>query len=126
MAAYHIISTLTEDWEDFDPRDAGFDELPEEITGRVHWLQKIHGSRIGGKNGVPFSGGIYKGDPTPPFAWTYAYDQITVLLEGEISAELDDGERIHLQKGDVIYIERGLSGTWSYPKPYKILFLLFR
>ena len=53
------------------------------------------------------------------FPWTYDSTEECYLLEGEVSVETKDGEKVTFGKGDFVSFPKGLSCTWEVRKPVK-------
>lgn len=56
---------------------------------------------------------------TSRFPWTYDSTEECYLLEGEVSVETKDGDKITFGKGDFVSFPKGLSCTWEVKKPVK-------
>ena len=57
---------------------------------------------------------------TPPTRWT-----IGILMDGEISLELDDSKVVALEPGDIV-VQNGTRHAWRNPgtKPATLIFVL--
>jgi uncharacterized protein len=52
------------------------------------------------------------------FDWTYDGTEQCLFLEGDVIVETEDGN-FHLQPGDFVTFEAGLSCVWDIKKPVK-------
>jgi len=46
------------------------------------------------------------------FDWSYSDKEICYFLEGEVEVELDGGERVKIESGDLATFPKGMSCTW--------------
>ncbi|MFA5115536.1 MAG: cupin domain-containing protein [Candidatus Omnitrophota bacterium] len=53
------------------------------------------------------------------FHWTYDSTEECYLLEGEVSVETKDGDKISFGKGDFVSFPKGLSCAWEVRKPVR-------
>jgi uncharacterized cupin superfamily protein len=53
------------------------------------------------------------------FDWFYDSTEECYLLEGEVSVETKDGEKINFGKGDFVTFPKGLSCVWDIKKPVR-------
>ena len=53
------------------------------------------------------------------FPWTYDSVEECLLLEGQVTVESDDGQKVKFGKGDFVTFPKGLSCTWIVEKPVK-------
>jgi uncharacterized cupin superfamily protein len=47
------------------------------------------------------------------FNWQFSYDETLVVLEGRATVELDTGEKVDLEPGDMAFFGRGHGSTWT-------------
>ncbi len=47
------------------------------------------------------------------FPWTYDETETCYFLEGEVIVTPDDGEPVHIGKGDLVTLPKGMSCTWK-------------
>jgi len=53
------------------------------------------------------------------FPWSYDSIEECYLLEGDVTVETKDGERVSFNKGDFVTFPKGLSCTWNIKKPVR-------
>ena len=53
------------------------------------------------------------------FPWSYDSTEECYLLDGEVTVETGDGERVSFRKGDFVTFPKGLSCTWIIKKPVR-------
>ena len=53
------------------------------------------------------------------FDWFYDSTEECYLLEGEVSVETKDGEKLTFGKGDFVTFPKGLSCVWDIKKPVR-------
>ena len=51
------------------------------------------------------------------FDWFYDSTEECYLLEGEVTVETEDGEKVTFGKGDFVTFPKGLSCVWDIKKP---------
>lgn len=69
------------------------------------------------KNGV-FSWPIWKKEVSR-FDWSYSDTEECYLLEGQVTVETSDGNKVEFGAGDFVTFPKGLSCTWDIKKPVK-------
>jgi len=47
------------------------------------------------------------------FPWTYDSGETCLFLEGDVIVTPDDGEPVHMGKGDLVTFPRGMNCTWE-------------
>jgi ethanolamine utilization protein EutQ (cupin superfamily) len=70
---------------------------------------------IMGKDGC-LSAGFSEYDAPCSFSWTFEYNEVFFMIEGELSLAIDGGEPIMFQPGDLGYIEAGAATTITVPQ----------
>jgi ethanolamine utilization protein EutQ len=58
------------------------------------------------------------------FPWTLTYDEIDIVLEGELVIKRDDVS-VHGKAGDVIFIPKGSSITFGTPQHVRFIYVAF-
>jgi hypothetical protein len=53
------------------------------------------------------------------FPWAYDSTEECFLLEGQVTVETKDGEKVSFGKGDFVTFPKGLSCTWIVEKPVR-------
>lgn len=53
------------------------------------------------------------------FDWHYGQAEECYILEGEVSVESGDGEKVEFGKGDFVVFPKGLSCVWDIKAPVK-------
>lgn len=86
-------------------------------NGKVHWLKAS-------ADGEPMLyAGLFTGEPSI-FTYTFGGNETFNVLEGEVSVELDSGERVDLVPGDLVTFPKGASSTWTVKAPFKKFFVI--
>lgn len=78
---------------------------------------------ITAKHGSPVAAGfmsLHKGS----FPWTLTYDEVQYVIEGELHLVTDKGTKIG-KPGDVLFIPKGTSVTFSTPQWAKFLYVTY-
>lgn len=53
------------------------------------------------------------------FDWSYDSSEECYLLEGDVTVETKDGQKVHFGKGDFVVFPKGLSCNWQINSPVK-------
>jgi len=53
------------------------------------------------------------------FPWTYDSIEECLILEGQVTVEIEDGKKVKFGKGDFVTFPKGLSCTWIVEKPVR-------
>ena len=53
------------------------------------------------------------------FPWSYSSVEECYVLEGDVTIETKDGQKVHFGKGDFVTFPTGLSCTWDIKKPVR-------
>jgi uncharacterized cupin superfamily protein len=64
------------------------------------------------------TGGVWKCTPGT-FDLTFTWDEMALLLEGELIIEQDSGPRVHIRPGDFFFVPRGTKTRWIVVKTLK-------
>lgn len=79
-------------------------------------------------DGSPMAAGYMALDATQPgggvFAWTLTYDEVDIVLEGELVITRGD-EQVCGRSGDVIYIAKGSSITFGTPSYARFVYVAY-
>lgn len=78
---------------------------------------------VTGDDGSPMAAG-YMTLTRGSFPWTFTYDEVQVVLEGELQLGGDGGDRIG-RPGDVFYIPKGSRITFGTPSWAKFVYVTF-
>jgi len=85
--------------------------------GEVHWLRDTAGG-----DGLLLTG-LWRAEPGT-FPYTFAADETFVLLEGSVSIDLENGETVELNEGDLVSFVAGTKATWHVRQPSKKFFVV--
>lgn len=86
-------------------------------NGKVHWLKAS-------AEGEPLLyAGFFTVDPST-FTYTFSGNETFHLLEGEVSIELENGDRLDMVPGDVASFPKGHPSTWTIKSPLKKFFVI--
>lgn len=79
-------------------------------------------------DGSPLAAGYMALDATQPgggvFAWTLTYDEVDIVLEGELVITRGD-EQVRGRAGDVIFIAKGSSITFGTPNTARFVYVAY-
>lgn len=78
---------------------------------------------VTGDDGAPMAAG-YMTLTRGSFPWTFTYDEVQIVLEGELQLGGDGGDRIG-RPGDVFYIPKGSRITFGTPSWAKFVYVTF-
>jgi hypothetical protein len=56
------------------------------------------------------------------FRWNFTYDETVIVVKGRATVELESGETISLNPGDMAFFERGQWSTWTIHEPFRKAF----
>lgn len=102
-------------------RDAPMSVFP--YPGPPAGMEVKTGDVVTGDDGAPMAAGymtLTKGD----FPWTLTYDEIQIVLEGELRLGGDAGNKVG-HPGDVFYVPKGSSITFGTPNWTKFIYVTF-
>jgi uncharacterized protein len=116
MKATHKVQRSTVSPTQFEPfpLDGVLEGDPD---GRVHWL------RTSGSGEATLQAGIFEGQPSR-FRYTFETDETILVIEGQVTIELDEGESVALESGDIASFPRGAQATWNITQPLREFFVL--
>ena len=95
---------------------------PEEtrISGSLrHWEKVVF-------KGEQLVGSVWKSEPGVLRDVNYPFDQVVVVLEGNLTLVPDDGKEQQYKKGDIFLYPKGFTGLWKMPDHYKELIIVER
>jgi len=96
----------------------GMKIAPMESPGNNAYLQDVVTSNDKEK---PITCGMFRMEKGEPLTYTYPYDEMKVMLEGEM--DISDGhDKITVHKGDVLHFPKGSEITFS-SKDYGLAFI---
>jgi uncharacterized protein len=87
----------------------------------VHGDPRASGKTVFESNDRQITGGIWKCSPGI-FDLTFTWDEMALLLEGELIIEESSDRRVQVLPGDFFFVPRGARTRWTVVKPLKKLF----
>jgi len=87
---------------------------PPLIAHDNHFLGDVSTS---GDEKAPISAGFYHFKPGTPLEYTYTYEEMKIILEGEGTLKDASGQEVHAKAGDVFYFPKGSVITFSTERP---------
>ncbi|OJJ43056.1 hypothetical protein ASPZODRAFT_154799 [Penicilliopsis zonata CBS 506.65] len=63
----------------------------------------------------PISAGFYRLEKGTPLVYTYTYDEMKIILEGEFEISDETGQKVTAKPGDVFYFPAGAKITFTTP-----------
>ncbi|RJE17638.1 ethanolamine utilization protein EutQ [Aspergillus sclerotialis] len=61
----------------------------------------------------PISAGFYRLEKGTPLVYTYTYDEMKIILEGEFEISDETGQKVHARPGDVFFFPKGVTITFT-------------
>jgi ethanolamine utilization protein EutQ (cupin superfamily) len=61
----------------------------------------------------PMSAGFYRLEKGTPLVYTYTYDEMKIILEGQFEISDETGQKVTATPGDVFYFPKGVTITFS-------------
>jgi ethanolamine utilization protein EutQ (cupin superfamily) len=61
----------------------------------------------------PMSAGLYRLEKGEPLVYTYTYDEMKIILEGDFTIEDGTGKKVTATKGDVFFFPKGVTITFT-------------
>lgn len=59
--------------------------------------------------------GFFRLEKSKPLSYTYTYDEMKIIVEGEMSISDETGHTVNVIPGDVLYFEKGSKITFDTP-----------
>lgn len=63
----------------------------------------------------PITCGFYRLEKGTPLVYTYTYDEMKIILEGEFEISDETGQKVTARPGDVFYFPKGAKITFTTP-----------
>lgn len=63
----------------------------------------------------PMSAGFYRLEKGTPLVYTYTYEEMKIILEGEFEISDETGQKVTATKGDVFHFPKGSTITFTTP-----------
>ncbi|OAX81274.1 hypothetical protein ACJ72_04382 [Emergomyces africanus] len=63
----------------------------------------------------PISCGFYRLEKGAPLVYTYTYNEMKIILEGEFEISDETGQKVKATPGDVFYFPKGATITFTTP-----------
>lgn len=101
--------------------DATMEPFP--YPGPPPGMQVRTGDVVTGDDGAPMAAG-YMEITAGEFPWTLTYDEVQIVLEGELHLGGDAGGKVG-RPGDVLYVPKGSSITFGTPSWAKFVYVTF-
>lgn len=64
---------------------------------------------------APITAGLYRLKKGEPLVYTYTYDEMKIILEGEYTISDGEGQSVTATKGDVFFFPKGSTITFTTP-----------
>jgi uncharacterized cupin superfamily protein len=75
------------------------------------------------QTGPVFGTGVFACDPATT-TYELTENEIIYVIEGSVSIALDDDEAVHLTVGDLAFLPKGHTSTWTFQTPFKEIWFL--
>lgn len=82
----------------------------------VHGDPRASGKTVFESGDHQITGGIWKCSPGT-FDLTFTWDEMALLLEGELIIEESSGHKVRVLPGDFFFVPRGAKTRWVVVKP---------
>lgn len=99
-------------------RDAPNAFKPSLLANENAYLEDILASSDGDSPAeAPISSGLFRLEPGTPLNYTYTYDEMKIILEGDFTIKDNNtGETVTVGKGDHFFFPKGVSLTFTTEK----------
>jgi uncharacterized protein len=87
----------------------------------VHGDPRASGKTVFESKDRQITGGVWKCSPGT-FDLTFTWDEMALLLEGELIIEESSGQKVQILPGDFFFVPRGATMRWIVVKPLRKLF----
>ncbi|KKZ59914.1 hypothetical protein EMCG_05300 [[Emmonsia] crescens] len=87
---------------------------PELIANENAYLGDVFSSESNNPE-KPISCGFYRLEKGTPLVYTYTYDEMKIILEGEFEISDETGQKVRATPGDVFYFPKGATITFTTP-----------
>jgi ethanolamine utilization protein EutQ (cupin superfamily) len=88
-------------------------ELPSmDVLGTQAFLADVHTSKDPAK---PITCGFFRMESGPPLVYDYNYEEMKVIVEGEMVISDETGQTVEAKPGDVFYFAKGSRITFASP-----------
>src|SRR5262249_32272425 len=104
--SHYLSSSKTEDYEAFPSEGV----LEGEPNPRVHWLRNTSSGQ-----GMLLAA-MMRIEPSR-IAYTFPGDETFLLTKGELDIELETGETVSVQAGDIASFPKGMKSVWVIKSP---------
>jgi len=112
MATTKLVYQSSTDADSYEPFMVDGSQI-----GEVHWLRDTAGG-----DGILMAG-LWRAEPGS-FPYTFAADETFLLLEGSVSIDVDGGETVELNEGDLVSFVAGTQATWHVRRASKKFFVV--
>lgn len=91
---------------------------PSLLANENAYLEDIFSSSDDGVNPTaPMSSGLFRLEPGTPLKYTYTYDEMKIILEGDFTIVNDaTGQKVDAVKGDHFFFPKGCALTFTSQK----------
>jgi uncharacterized cupin superfamily protein len=104
------LRTTTPSWATSSPRTHPSPKKP-------HLLTPPSNSENGPSHPTaPISAGFYRLDPGTPLIYTYTYDEMKIIVDGDFEISDESGQSVKAGKGDVFFFPKGSVITFKTEK----------
>lgn len=92
------------------PRSDAQDKKPPLLSANNAFLGDVINSTEPGKE---LSSGFYRQEKGEPLVYTYTYDEMKIILEGDFKMVDETGVTVNAKPGDVFFFPKGTTITFS-------------
>lgn len=96
-------------------KNAPVDFKPKLLANENAYLEDIFSSdQVNPEK--PLSSGLFRLEPGTPLKYTYTYDEMKIILEGDFTLVDESGQTAHATKGDHFFFPAGVTVTFTSEK----------
>lgn len=88
-------------------------EIPH-LANNNAFIGDIYGSPA--DTAMPVACGLFKMSPGEPLTYTYTYDEMKIIIEGDFTIEDTTGQKVTAGPGDIFYFPNGATITFTTEK----------
>lgn len=93
-------------------KNAPVDFKPKLLANENAYLEDIFTSEAVNPE-KPLSSGLFRLEPGTPLKYTYTYDEMKIILEGDFTMTDETGQTAKASKGDHFFFPKGVTVTFT-------------
>lgn len=96
-------------------KNAPVDFKPHLLANENAYLEDIFSSDQTSPD-APLSSGLFRLEPGTPLKYTYTYDEMKIILDGDFTMVDETGQKATVGKGDHFFFPKGVTVTFTSEK----------